>query len=93
MFIAKLDTLKERDKAVVDIPGAYLSPEIGNEVHVVFMGTVAELVVSADPVLYQPFVSYTMGQAVLYFLTQKSLYGCLKSALLFYEKLVGYLEA
>ena len=78
---------------MVDIPGAYLRAEFDNEVHVVFMGTLAELVVYANPVLYQPFVLYTTGQAVLYFLTQKSLYGCLKSAFLFYEKLVGYLEA
>ena len=51
-FIAKIDTLKERDKAVVDIPGAYLSAEFDNEVHVVFMVTLAELVVSDDPALY-----------------------------------------
>ena len=93
MFTAKIDTFEGRDNAVVDIPGAYLSAEIDNKVHVVFMGTLVEHVVSAKPVLYQPFLSYTTGQAVLYFLTQKSLYGCLKSALLFYEKLVGYLEA
>ena len=79
MFTAKIDTLEGRDKAVVDIPGAYMSAEIDNEVHVFFMVTLTELVVSADPVLYQPFVSYTTGQAVLYFITQKSLYGCLKS--------------
>ena len=93
MLTATVKALKVRDKAVVDIPGAYLSAEMDNEVHAVFRDTLTELVVSADPVLYQPFVSYTTGQAVLYFLTQKSLYGCLKSAFLFYEKLVGYLEA
>ena len=93
MFTAKIDTLEGREKLVVDIPEAYLSAEIDNEVHVVFMVTLAELVVSVDPVLYQPFVLYTTGQAVLYFLTQKPFYGCLKSALLFYETLVGSLEA
>ena len=40
-----------------------------------------------------PLVSCRMGQAVLYVRLQKELYRCLKSALLFYEKLVGYLEA
>ena len=38
-------------------------------------------------------MSYESGKPVLYVRPQKSLYGCLKSALLFYEKLVGDLEA
>ena len=51
------------------------------------------MMVAADPALYRPFVSYETGKAVIYVLLQKALYGCLKSALLFYEKLVGDLEA
>ena len=46
----------------------------------------------ADPALYQPFVSYETGKPVLYVRLQKALYCCLKSALLFYENLVGDLE-
>ena len=49
--------------------------------------------VAVYPALYRPFVSYEIGKAVLYARLQKALYGCLKSALLFYEKLVGDLEA
>ena len=49
--------------------------------------------VASDPALYQPFMSYETGHVVLYVHLQKALYGCLKSALLFYEKLVGDLEA
>ena len=47
---------------------------------------------AGDPTLYLPFVSYETLKAVLYVRLQKALYGCLKSALLFYEKLVGDLE-
>ena len=47
----------------------------------------------ADPALYRSFVSYETGKPFLYVRLQKSLYGCLKSALLFYKKLVGDLEA
>ena len=39
---------------------------------------------------YNPCVANKM---VLYVRLQKEIYGCLKSALLFYEKLVGDLEA
>ena len=69
--------------AVVDITGAYLSAEMDNEVHVVFIGTLAEMMVMADTALYWPLVSYEIGKPVLYFQLQKELYGCLKSALLF----------
>ena len=67
----------------------YLSADMDDEVHVVFRRTLAELMGAANPAPYQPFISYVTGQAVLYVNMQKSLYGCLKSTLLFYEKLVG----
>ena len=49
--------------------------------------------VMADLALFRPFVSYEIGNPVLYVQLQKSLYGCLKSAQFFYEYLVGDLEA
>ena len=78
---------------VVDIPGAYLSADMGDEVRVVFRGTLVEMMVAADTELYRPFLSYNIGKAVLYVRLQNSFYGCLKSALLFYDDLVGDLEA
>ena len=79
--------------AVVDILGAELNTNMDCEVHVVFRGTFSELMVAVNPSLYQTFVSYVTGLAVMYIWLQKELYSCLKSALLLYEKLVGYLEA
>ena len=38
-------------------------------------------------------MSYETGKPVLYIRLRKALYGCLKIALFFYEKLVGDLEA
>ena len=93
MLTATIDTLEGRDVAVVDIAGAYLSVDMDDEVYVVFRGTLSEMMVAANPELYRPFVSYDTGNAVLYVRLQKSLYGCIKSALLFYKKLVGDLEA
>ena len=51
------------------------------------------MIVMADSALYRPFLSYEKRNPVLYVRFHKTCYGCLKSALLFYEKLVGYLEA
>ena len=93
MLTATINELEGRDVAVIDITGAYLSADMDNEVHVVFRGTLAEIMVMSDPALYWPFVSYETGNPVLYVRLQKELYGCLKSALLLYEKLVRDLEA
>ena len=93
MLAATIDALEGRDMEVVDILGAYLSADKDNEVHGVFRGTLVEMMVAADPVLYRPFVPYKTGKVVLYVWLQKAFYGCLKSALLFYENLVGDLEA
>ena len=93
MLTATIDALEGRDMAVVEITGAYLSADMDNEVHIVFRETLAEMMVMANPGLYRPFVSYETGKPVLYVWLQKALYVFLKSALLFYEKLVGDLEA
>ena len=92
MLTATIDALEGQDVVVLNIPWSYLSANMDYEVHVVFRGTLSDMVVMADPALYRPFVSYETGKPVLYVLLQKSLYGCLKSAQLFYEKLVGDLE-
>ena len=65
MLTATIYALEGRDVAVVDIPGAYLSADMDNDVHVVFRGTLAEMMVAADRELYRPFVSYETGKAVL----------------------------
>ena len=93
MLMATIDVIEGRYVELVDTPGAYLRADMDNEVHVVFIGTLEEMMVAADPALYWPFVLYETGKAVLYVRLQKVLYGCLKIALLFYEKLVGDLDS
>ena len=93
MLTATINALEGRFVAVVDIPRVYLSADMDDEVHVVFRRSLAEMMVAADPALYRPFVSYETVKAVLYFRLHKALYGYLKSALLFYKKLVGDVEA
>ena len=39
MLVETIDALEGRDVSVVDIPGAYLSVYMGDEVHMVFRGT------------------------------------------------------
>ena len=77
MLTATIDALEGRDVTVVDIPGAYLSADMDDEVQNVFIGTLAEMMVEDNSALYRPFASYETGKAVLYVRLQKALYGCL----------------
>ena len=65
MLIETIGLLEGRDVAIVDIPGAYLNADMNDEVHVVFRGTLSELLVAEDLELYQPFISHDTGKAVL----------------------------
>ena len=65
MLTAIIDVLEGKDVAVVDIPGAYLSADMDDKVHVVFRGTLIEMTVMVDPELYRPFVSYETGNPVI----------------------------
>ena len=65
MLTATIDALAGRDVAVVYIPGEYLSANMDGKVHIVFRGTLADLMVTDDQALYWPFVSYETGHAVL----------------------------
>ena len=87
-----INTLEGQGAALLDIPRESLSANMDDRVQVVFRGMLAELMVMDNPALYRPFVSDEKRKLVLYIRLQNALCGCLKSALLFYEKLVGYLE-
>ncbi len=54
--------------------------------------TLAELIVKTNPKLYRKYVVIEKGCSVLYLWLQKVLYGMMKSALLFYRKLVAELR-
>ncbi len=56
-------------------------------------GKLAELMVQLDPKLYKTYViTRSRGEPMIYMKMNKALYGLLKSALLFYKKMVTELE-
>ena len=58
-----------------------------------FKGYLAELMVQVDPKLYRKYImTSAKGGTLLYVKMQRALYGLLRSALLFYLKLVKDLE-
>jgi hypothetical protein len=63
------------------------------EVIMTIHGRLAELMVKAPPNIYRKYITIdTHNQPILYVKLHNALYGCLRSALLSYQKLVGDLK-
>ena len=90
-----IEAHERRAKATMDIPGAFLHAVCEDgDTYMLLRGRLAELMVLVDPKLYRQHVRYTPnGDGRLYVKLSKALYGMLKSALWFYEKLRKDLEA
>jgi hypothetical protein len=88
---AVVDALENRDVAIVDVPGAFMQADMDELVHVRFTGTMVEQLLMIDPEMYEPYIVYEGKQKVLYVELLKALYGTLRAARLFWEKLSGKL--
>ncbi len=91
---AVVDTHKGCNVICFNIPGAFLHANIKEDITMVLKGRLAELMVQVAPNLYRKNITVNRkGTAILYVKMQNALYGFLKSALLFYRKLVAGLES
>ena len=89
-----IDGYENRDVAIVDIPGAFLQADNDEFILMLLRGKLAEMMVRVDPKLYRKYlITSPRGEPMLYVRLNKALYGLLRSALLFYKKLVGELKA
>jgi hypothetical protein len=87
---AMIDAHKERDVGCFDIPGAFLHADSNEDIIMTLKGKLAELMVQVAPNIYQKYVTVDRrGTPILYVKIKKALYGLLRSALLFYHKLVN----
>jgi hypothetical protein len=94
LITSTIEAYEGREVTVVDIPGAYLSADMDEEVIILLHGRMAELMVKTAPNTYRNYITVdAKHQPVLYVKLQKALYGCLRSALLFYLKFVGDIES
>ena len=81
---------ENRDTATCDIPGAFLQANNPDYVLMRLDGILAELMAKVDPKLYCKYITTNAkGKPVLYIQLEKAVYGLMKSALLFYRKLVA----
>eukprot|EP00957_Ditylum_brightwellii_P125421 9560008-Ditylum_brightwellii.AAC.1 len=88
LLTSVIDAKEGQDIATTDIPVVYLNADMDDEVIMVMEGRLAGLMVQTVPELYQKYLGVGKNKTpILYVKLRKALYGCLKSALLFYNKL------
>ncbi len=81
---------ENRDVATCNFPGAFLQADNPDYVLMRLDRILAELMVKIAPKLYRRFITMNAkGKSVLYIQLEKAVYGMMKSALLFYRKLVA----
>ena len=84
MIISAIAAKEERDVATADIAGAYLHAEMDDFVLVKFSGRALQIICEVNP-KFREGIRKERGRDVLYLKLAKALYGCLKSALLWYK--------
>ena len=89
IFLTRIiDAIEGRDKAITDINGVYLNARMKDEVLMKITGKEVDLFCEIDTSLAE-FVVMKKGKKILYVQLNKSLYGYVQSALLWY-KLYSY---
>jgi hypothetical protein len=91
--MATIDAFEHRGVATVDVPGAYLTDDMDEEVFMCLRCRLAEIMVKTAPEIYRKYVSMGSDNTpILYVKLQKALHAFLRSALLFYLKLLAHLK-
>lgn len=89
---AVVDAYERRHVAIIDLPGAFMQADMDELVHVRFVGIMVDLLLEIDPELYGPCVVMEGKEKVIYVELLKALYGTIRAARLFWEKLSGKLK-
>ena len=95
MISIAIDAKEKRDVATTDVEGAYLHATMDGEdtVIMVYEGDMVDYMVASNPEKYAQYVHMTKsGKKQLYVELLKALYGCIKSALLWYNLFVSTLQ-
>ena len=84
---AVIDAMEGRNVVVLDVPGAFMQADIDELVHVKFTGAMVTLLLEIDYDMYKEYVVVEKGERVMYMELLKALYGTLRAARLFWQKL------
>jgi len=83
---AMVDAFEGRSVVVVDVPRVFMQADMDKIVYVRFNGEMVEMLVKINPI-YQQYVTHEQNDKVIYVKLLKALYGTLRAARLFWEKL------
>lgn len=86
-----IDAHEGRDVAVADVVGAYLKADMKEFTLMKFTVEFVEIMCTMNP-KYREFVTKENGKKALYVQLLKALYGCVVSALLWYQMFAGALK-
>jgi len=84
MISLMIDAKERRDVATADVEGAYLHADMEEFVLLKLVGKAVDIMCQVNP-KYENFVVIENGKKVLYLQLLKALYGCVQSALLWYD--------
>jgi len=89
-----IDAIESRAVITCDIPGAFLQADYpeGEECYIRFEGTMVKLICDIRPEYKKYMWTTKRGRTLLFGKLTKAIYGTLRGALLFYEKLTGHLK-
>ena len=86
-----IDAKEGRDVAIADVVGAYLLANMQDYVLIKLTGKTVDIMCGVDKV-YEEYVAMENGKRVLYLRLKKALYGCMQSAILWYDTFKGCIE-
>ena len=84
LLTALIEAVEDRRVAVADVTGAYLNVDMDDFVLIQLLGDDVDMMCNANPT-YAEFMTYEKGRKTLLLQLKKALYGCMKSALLWYR--------
>jgi hypothetical protein len=85
-----IDAIEQRSVLICDIPGAFMQADINKMLHLLLDDPILEALLRIEP-SYKQFLTTKLNKPVLYTELDKALYGTLQAALLFWERLSGFL--
>ena len=89
-----IDVKEGRDVAIFDVPGAYLQAEMPAEkkLLMVFRDEFVDIMCEVNPEYKKYVITDRNGKRILYVKVLRAIYGCIESALLWYELYVKILK-
>ena len=81
---------KGRTVKIMHVPGAFMHADQDDLVHVQFMCEMMDKLIEIDEEMYAPYVTWEGRQKLMYVELLKALYGTIKAAKLFWEKMTNH---